>query len=407
MTATLAEPSARAIRRSPTERLLCACARRADDANAARLFADVPWDSVDWASVPALLVRHGLQALAVAHLSIVRDRMPGSVWQEIHASAAAARAASLALSAELFRILRRFGEAGLEILPYKGPLLGWEAYGDLGARPSMDLDLLVRPADFDAAAALLDDLGYRADDELPPAAARWFRRVDGDYPFEHRETGRLVELHVRTMSLRFGAGPTTAELLARSRVVTISGLRTVIPGTDDLFYLQVVHGAKHRWERLEWVAATAELLRARRGDVAALFCRRYPNERAVLLGCRLAADLLDAPVDAGTAARMAGDGVVRELADAARHRLFHDARPDDDAPGETAAKLRFNFRLQRGVAARARFLYRWIVWPSPEDWEQLRLPAPLFFAYRLTRPVRLLRRYALRSPSLEPDARHG
>ncbi len=391
---------------SPTQRVLCACAHRADDAAVPHLFATVSWASVDWPAFPALLVRHGLQALAAAHLTDMRDRMPESVWREIHAGAMAARAAALALSAELFRILKHCAEAGVDTLPYKGPLLGWEAYGDLGARPSVDLDLLIRPGDLEAATAVLDRLGYRPGYHFASAPARWFRRIDGDYPFEHRDTGGLVELHVRAMSRRFGPDPTTSDLLARRRVLTVAGQRVALPGTDDVLYLQVVHGGKHRWERLEWVAATAALLRTRGGDVSALCRGRYPNVRAVLLGCRLASELLGAPVDDETAARIAGDRAIARLADDAVRRLFDDARRNDDGPDDTAAKLWFNFRLQRGLVARARFLYRWVFWPSPEDWERLQLPAAMFLVYRLTRPFRLLWRYARRIPHHESRPRH-
>lgn len=391
---------------SPTQRLLCACARRAEDTTDRPLIASLSRESIDWPSFPALLVRHGLQALAVAHLTAVRDRMPESVWREIHAGAMAARAAALALSAELFRILEHCAGAGIETLPYKGPLLGWEAYRDLGARPSIDLDLLIRPIDLEATSAILDRLGYQPSYHFSSAPARWFRSVDGDYPFEHRDTGGLVELHVRAMSRRFGPDPTTAELLARARVATVSGRRVVLPGTDDLLYLQVVHGAKHRWERLEWVAATAELLRARGGDVSTLFRAPYPNARAVLLGCRLAHHLLDAPVDVETAARFAADRAATRLADDAVRRLFAADRTTDESPDDTAAKLWFNFRLQRGPIARSRFLQRWIFWPSPEDWERFRLPNAMFFAYRLTRPCRLLWRYARRVPHHQRRARH-
>ncbi|MGH7690610.1 MAG: nucleotidyltransferase family protein [Gemmatimonadaceae bacterium] len=392
---------------SATQRLLCACARPADDTAVRDLIASQSWEFVDWPSLPMLLVRHGLQALAAVHLSAVRDRMPESIWLEIHTGAMAARAAALALSAELFRILEQCAEAGVDVLPYKGPLLGWEAYRDLGARPSVDLDLLIRPTDLEATAVVLDRLGYRPDYHFSPAAARWFRRVDGDYPFEQRDTAGLVELHVRAMSRRFGPNPTTAELLARRRIVMVSGRRLALPGTDDVFYLQVVHGGKHRWERLEWIAATAQLLRARGGDVSVLHHGRYPNSRAVLLGCRLARDLLGAPLDAETTARIAADRAVARLADDAVRHLFDDARPTDDGPDDTAAKLWFNYRLQPGPVARMRFFYRWVCWPSPEDWERVRFPDAMFFLYRLTRPCRLFWRYARRIPHHESRAPHA
>ncbi len=394
----------RARRLAPVEQLLCACARRAGDQTRERVAA-LASGAVDWEVLPALLRRHGLQALGVSHLAAVRDRIPAPVWTELHAGAMAARADALAQWAELLRILRRCEETGVNAIPYKGPVLGWEAYGDLGARPSVDLDLLIRPDQFERASDALRGLGYQPEYRFSRARERWFRSVDGDYPFPHTDTGGLVELHVRAMSRRFGPQPSTAELWTRRRETTVLGTPIVLLGEDDLFYLQVVHGAKHRWERLEWLAATAELLRARRGGVSALHAARYPDQRAVLLGCLLARELLDAPVDPDTESRIACDPVVAELAEAARRHLFRDPHLDDGAVNDTAAKLWFNYRLQRGTLARVRYLYRWIAWPSPEDWEHLQIPDPMFFLYRITRPVRLLWRYARPEPDVanRPD----
>ena len=384
---------------SPTQRLLCACARRPDAS-----VTPLPLEAIDWSSLPPLLVRHGLLALAATHLSAVRERIPASVWREIHTAAPRARADALALSAELLRIVREFSDAGVDVLPYKGPLLAWEAYGDLGVRPFADLDLLTRPQDLERAATVLRTLGYRPTYAFPPACANWFRRVDGDYPFVHAGTDSLVELHVRALSRRFGPEPATEDLWRRRRTLNLAGTVVPAPRADDVLYLQLVHGAKHRWERLEWIASTAELLRIRNGDVSALLDGSYPNTRAVLLGCLLAHRLLGAPLDAGAAALIARDRTVRRLAAEVPRHLFREAGADDAGPGDTAAKLWFNFRLQRGGVARARFLYRWVAWPSPEDWEHLRLPRSMFFLYRILRPIRLLWRYA--RPSARPEGRN-
>lgn len=404
--AVVVSAAERPLRLSPVEQLLCACARRAGDQARERV-AVLASDAVDWKLLPGLLRRHGLQALGVSHLAAVRDRIPAPVWRELHTAAMAARADALAQWAELLRILRRCEAAEVHVLPYKGPVLGWEAYGDLGARPSVDLDLLVRPDQFERASDALRELGYRSEYHFPRARDQWFRRVDGDYPFQHADTGRLVELHVRAMSRRFGPQPSTAELWTRRRETTVLGTPVAQLGEDDQFYLQVVHGAKHRWERLEWIAATAELLRSRNGDLSALHTARYPEQRAVLLGCRLAHELLDAPVGTDTASRIARDPAVARLADAARRHLFRDPYLDDGAVNDTAAKLWFNYRLQRGAFARVRFLYRWIAWPSPEDWEHLQIPDPMFFLYRITRPMRLLWRYARPEPGAPNRPEHA
>lgn len=371
---------------SPTHRLLCLCARPA---------GDHPWpaagDAVDWDGLPALLARHGLGILAPARLAPVRDRMPDATWERIRESAFNARARALAMAAELLRLLQRLAADDIDVLPFKGPVLGLDAYGDVGARPFVDLDLLIRPRDLERARAVLAALGYSSEYRFSPAQDRWFRRVDGDYPMVHAGTDLLVELHVRALSRRFGDGLDTDQLWRRRRTISMSGATIPALGADDQLYLHLVHGAKHRWERLEWVASTAQLLRQRGGDVSALVRAPYAAPRAVLVGCLLAHDLLDAPLDPAAQAATAADPAVPRLADAARRHLF-----DGTAAGageDTAAKLWYNFRVQRGLPARARYLYRWMAWPSPEDWAGPRIPDPLFVLYRAWRPLRLAWRY--------------
>lgn len=376
---------------APIPRLLCTCAARAGEpGNLGSLPASF-LEHVDWANVPPLLVRHGLAVLGSAQLAAVSDRIPPSVWSEIQGNALLARATGLAMARELLRLLAACADRRLRVLPYKGPLLAWEAYGDLGARPFVDLDLLCAPGDVDPLLEILRTDGYAALHRFSPARDAWFRRVDGDYQMVHERAGTLLEVHTRALSLRLEPGPAVDVLWERRRSLTVSGQAVPVPGADDQLYLQFIHGAKHRWERLEWVAATGALLRRRGGNIGTLTPPAYPAARAVALGCLLAHDLVGAPLDPAIARAVAQDSTVRRLAVAATRHLFA-GHPEGDRV-ETAAKLWFNLRLQRGIRPRLRFLYRWIAWPSPEDWTAVSLPDPLFVFYRLIRPFRLLVRY--------------
>ena len=62
---------------------------------------------------------------------------------------------SQALTRALVDLLPVFSAQSIGVLPYKGPTLGLQAYGDPALRTFADLDILVRPADLDAARAVL------------------------------------------------------------------------------------------------------------------------------------------------------------------------------------------------------------------------------------------------------------
>lgn len=385
--------------------LLCAVARAdLDDEAAARLDGAAACME-HWDALPDLLEHHGLTLLGARHLERVRDRLPVDTWEEIRRRARAAHATSLALAGELRRIVDAFDACDLPVMPFKGPVLAWRAYHDLGARPFVDLDLLARPSDVPGAIAALGALGYIPTYRFTARQDAWFRRVDGDYAFVHPDTDCLVELHARAISRRFEGMPPVESLWTRRTFVPLAGRPVPALHDDDCLLLQALHGGKHRWERLEWVAAVSELLRQRGGDVASVLAYAPGARRAVLLACAVAARWLHAPLDAETRAQCARDPSVERLAATAWRRIVSSAV--DEGPDETAGKLAFNGRLQRGLGARARFAYRWIFWPSPEDWEFLPLPDRLFFAYRLVRPLRLIGRYgrrARRADSPAPDA---
>jgi hypothetical protein len=351
---------------------------------------DASLAGIDWPTVFALAERHRMISLLHRHLADAS--LPVDAAAELRARNRVEVHRALRLAAELRRLLAALDAAGIEALAYKGPALAVQAYGDLSLRSFVDLDLLVRPDDVPRALAVLGAEGYAPALELTPAQERHFRRVDGDYPLVHHDTGLLVELHARVSSARFCMPVETDALMSRAATVRVGGDAVRTLGDDDLLLVLCVHGAKHRWKRLEWLAAVAALLRGQRGDVAAVLARaaEVRARRTVLLGLSLARRLLAAPLPPPVEREIDADAGLAALADEAERRMFGEAGDDGE---ETIANLAFNLRARDGAMDRARYAARWLFGPSPEDWRWARLPDALFPLYRVLRPVRLLMRH--------------
>jgi hypothetical protein len=345
---------------------------------------------VEWPRLMALAERHRMIPLLHRHLR--HAALPAAAAEALRARAAAEVRRSLRLAGELRRLMEALETAGVQALAYKGPPLALQAYGDLSLRSYLDLDLLVRPGDVPRALAALAAAGYRDTLALTPARERWFRRVDGDYPLLHAD-GTLVELHARVSTLRFGVDIDTDALLRRAVHVPVGGGEVRTLGDDDLLLVLFVHGAKHRWKRLEWLAAVSALLRAGRGDVDAVLraATGLRARRTVLLGLHLAHEFLGAPVAEEVRREIAADAEVASLAAEVRARMW--GAETESEGGDTRANLRFNLRLREGAAERARYVARWLFGPTPEDWRAVHLPDPLFPLYRVLRPFRLLARH--------------
>jgi hypothetical protein len=357
---------------------------------------------VAWDRLRARARRHGLVPLAHRHLG-ARSGVPNGVAEALREEYVAQARRSLRLAAELRRVLDALEEGGIHALAYKGPALAVLAYGDLSLRAFGDLDVLVRPGDAPRALALLAAQGFAPGYTLSPTRERFFRRVDGDFPLHRAADDTLLELHCRASSLRFGVALETAALAARARPVRVGGAEVPTLAADDLLLALCVHGAKHRWERLEWIAAVAELLRRDGADLPALLARasRAGARTMLALGLLLAHRLLGAPLPGSVLEIVLSHAAAARLAAETEAILFSEdsdggemAAEGDERAG-TAAKLRYNLRAQDGAMRRAAFAARWLLHPTPEDWAAVSLPDPLFPLYRVVRPARLLLRYGL------------
>jgi len=101
-------------------------------------------------------------------------------------------------------------------------------------------------------------------------------------------------------------------------------------GGEDLALFLCAHGAKHLWERLEWLCDLAALLARRPGldwDAMLARARRRGAERIVLLALHLAHELLGARFLTVSARGRARIGPCASSGSACRARLFAGPHP--------------------------------------------------------------------------------
>ena len=80
-------------------------------------------------------------------------------------------------------------------------------------------------------------------------------------PFRNDASGHIVELHWRLCERNASVHLPVGALWQRVTPVALPGMTVSSLAPEDLVLYLCVHGAKHRWERLEWVACVAEIVR--------------------------------------------------------------------------------------------------------------------------------------------------
>ena len=379
----------------PESELLLCCARtRPDDRTAERIRA-LMFEPLDWDWLLRTARPHGMLPLLHRHLSASPENIPAPVLAALSDGFKVSIRQSLRLVGEMLRLLGRFAERRVVAVPYKGPTLAARCYGDLSLRPFRDLDFLVRPQDLAPARQVLAADGYAPSPPRTPrqeAAIHTTWREDAFW-----RDGDVVELHWAFAPREFPLPLKVEDVWARLEPLPIGGTLVRTLSAEHLLMVLCAHGAKHSWERLGWICDVAELLRRTPAlDLSGMLAqaRSLGVERIVLLGLRLAAELLDVPLPEDVACRARDDRAVGALAAQVRAILF--LRMPTGTSHSWESRL-FHLRTRERWRDRLRYCARVALTPTAGDWAWLRLPDALYALYYVTRPIRLIAKGARRT----------
>ena len=301
---------------------------------------------------------------------------------------------ALQLTAELFRVLEFFAKAGIDVLVTKGPALAVRCYGDPGMREYGDLDLVIREADIRRATQAMLVLGYQS---RIPLAAIDAKKMAGEYAFRKPGTDVLVEFHTEQTFRYHPRRLQIEKLFQRRALIAIDARNVPVLSLEDELVLICVHGAKHFWERLMWIA-----------DVAALISRQPPDwdramavasevgaERILRLGLRLASDMLGAELPVHMTVHVASDATVAKLANQIKNRL------SSGQPYEIGLMQRavFRMKMRSGLLQGAAYLLRLSLSPTEEDWTPGKEASRPALLDAIARPLRLAKKHRRRSGS--------
>jgi len=354
-------------------------------------------DGPDWQYLLQAAARHGLVPLLYRTLIEVRHQIPPEVLSGLRRSYLFNSQRNLILTNELLALLDRLDVEGILAMPFKGPVLAQELYGDLALRMFTDLDVLVRRKDALRAKEILISEGYRLGHTLTEAQEKIFLRSQHHYHFYNQKKVHL-EVHWQVSPSLYCFSLNTRDLFTRSTRKVIFGkeLQTVSP--EDLLLILCEHGARHYWRRLAWIGDLARLAESKEIDWEEVAGRskRMGCHRLLLLGLFLASGLLRTSLPPEISFNVEEEENVAGLVEETIQRLF--ARDQEIAPESHLPDIGeelFYLRARERLRDKAGYYIRRATTPTEDDWASLPLPAHLASLYYAIRPVRLMNKYGL------------
>ena len=157
------------------------------------------------------------------------------------------------MSAQLLQIIHLLKEKKVELIPIKGPLLSQHAYKDISLRPFSDLDILAKEEDLLEISQTLLSLGYKSEKDLAVLKHPYILEKFSDFSFTHPQTGLVIELHWKLLKTATAVLSNIADLFENKISIPFQNTSlNSLPLEEEFLYL-CLHGAKHRFERIEWM----------------------------------------------------------------------------------------------------------------------------------------------------------
>jgi len=349
-----------------------------------------------WQAIRELAMYHGVMPILYRSLGDLALQLPSEEVCTLKSLYQSTSRDQLALTAHLLTLTGRLESRGLHYVAIKGPALSQEVYGDITLRQYGDIDLFVDQDDMQEMSELIIGLGYQPLLPVTLLTRRKFFALDNDFSFRHQSSGVLLELHWKLFPRRHRMSLPFEQLYAHAGRLDIQNRKiTILSPEDNLLYL-TLHGAKHIFERFEWVYDIDRLI-----DTYPDLDLRKVYEKAVairveepfLLGIFLCELLFGTPIPQSL--QRYRSERVDQLIESVLHYCKEEFIFWDEA-AKKRARFLFLAQLHQEKESPLFSHFKSLFKPTAVDVITFSLSDRIDFLYPLLRPFRLFYKYFLR-----------
>src|SRR5882672_7142202 len=246
---------------TPELRLLLTCARVLTTQEDEAAIGQMLEEGTDWTAFARKAIDSELAVLAGHTLARVAPGIvPDDILDALRINIERTRGKNRTLFDELARLIEALANNGVEAIPFKGPTVAIQAYGDLGLRVFGGLDFLIRDSDIAPTIATLCGFGYGRNGGLTESQFEMLHRIQGQEILYKKTPRIVVQLHTRLTPAHMALDVDYDGLWRRAKRTNLNGRTMLTPAPEDDLLILAIHGGKDLWCKIKWACDVAALI---------------------------------------------------------------------------------------------------------------------------------------------------
>jgi len=298
---------------------------------------------------------------------------------------------NMLMSTELIKIMQLLEKNSIKAISFKGPLLSQMAYGDISSRQYVDLDILINEADIQKATTLLVNNNYVSEYSLESYQQKNLIDTVHDIAFYNVKNNIRIECHWALTSGEFYIDIKSWDLFKNPYIQSINNTPLPTITLEKLIIYLCIHGYKHMWERVEWLADIVHLNDSNTIDWnnTLRLAGEIHADRVLLSSLFLCEQILDMKLSDTIKKQMKEESKLLNIST----KMLTELKYTYDKSLETSAhsKQISSIQLYMLKDTKSKFKYiKTLFIPTELDYKVVKLPKFLSFLYYAIRPFNIL-----------------
>lgn len=376
------------------DKILLLCARTQLNPEIKSKLIKLIHSDIEWEYLLKVAAIHRLTPLLYHNLnSICPELVPEDILDELKNYFNVNVRKNLLMTGELIKILKLFKTNGIDVIPYKGPVLADLAYGNIIFREFGDIDILINKLDVLTAKNLMISNGYELYAPIK-INDKFYMKLESEFQFINKNTGTIIELKWKIEGNFFYLPKNSNNVLKHLEKIDSNGFEICTFSPVNLILILCIHAAKHDWNRLSWICDISELVKSQENinwQEILDKSEKMNIKRILLVNLLLANDLFKLELSYDILMSINSDSSILSISNQIKKRIFENK------------SLNIFHKLISDLEKRDSLIYGFrdcingLTRPTYADFIEISLPEFLIFLYFLIRPFLLLKRYGKRS----------